>query len=133
PAWVEEARSFFLATMDGKEWHDCVENWTRFEKMQGYPDRKDRTQWVKTAARPEQFSDWSKRHRNYANVPTIADPDEYAQSWRDWWVSLQPTWRTEGAVAWPLLRDIGKEKDWTDLRKGGMNGFLCILIVLAWW
>ncbi|KAI0057519.1 hypothetical protein BV25DRAFT_1768228, partial [Artomyces pyxidatus] len=138
PAWVVEAQEFLLKAFDDGDWKVCVQRWVDMEKMLGYPDRKAR-HWVKTGSRPEQVGEWLKRHRVYTNIPDIGETEQYAESWRAWWLSLQPAWRVAGGSAtWPLPRvapDVIPEKDaqWSDLRKGGLNGFMVTLIALAWW
>lgn len=52
----------------------------------------------------------------------------YATSWMKWWVYLQPKWRGE-----ELLCEVPEDPDWSELRKGGPNGFFIILISFAWW
>ena len=34
---------------------------------------------------------------------------------------------------WPLERDREKTYDWSELTKGGCNGFFILLLTLIWW
>lgn len=45
---------------------------------------------------------------------------------------MQPGCRIKGNE-WPLLRPSVAEESWTELMKGGQNGFLLVLLSLSWW
>ena len=34
---------------------------------------------------------------------------------------------------WPLVQDNDEDYDWTELTKGGRNGFYLLILALAWW
>jgi hypothetical protein len=58
----------------------------------------------------------------------------FKNSWKKWWVHLQPAERkVEGSEFADLVRDGLDDIDWTELSKGGSNGFFSIIISLSWW
>jgi hypothetical protein len=60
---------------------------------------------------------WQKRGRKYSTLPTISNLGAFGVIWRIWWTHLQK-------------RSI----DGTDsIRRGGMNGLVLVLLLLAWW
>lgn len=42
-------------------------------------------------------------------------------------------WRVKKGVAWPLVREDRRDERWGSLAKGGTNGFILILCLIAWW
>lgn len=47
----------------------------------------------------------------------------------DWWAHLQPEWRG----VYPLASQPPEDSDWSELRKGGPNGFFILLLSFVWW
>ncbi|TDL15290.1 hypothetical protein BD410DRAFT_699483, partial [Rickenella mellea] len=85
-----------------------------------------------TVGRPAEFAVWLKNYRQYDKDPQIKSVEKFAQKWRVWWTQLQPRARIPSTdPAWPLLRVNGL--DWSLTRRGGNNGFLVIILTLAWW
>jgi hypothetical protein len=64
--------------------------------------------------------------------PTIDDLQEYVQTWKAWWKSLQPSLRATARFS-KLPRAIGPDDDWESLQKGGINGFFTVVASLSWW
>lgn len=52
---------------------------------------------------------------------------------RQWWTDLQPEWRLQGGVKWPLLRKDHPDERWANVAKGGSHGLILVLCGLAWW
>lgn len=61
----------------------------------------------------------------------VFKPGEFAVVWKNWWESLQPTWRLR--ETWPLSRKTPSGEDWSVLRRGGINGMFIVLMCLSWW
>src|ERR1700683_2697512 len=47
-----------------------------------------------------------------------------------WWAHLQPEWQGDGPI---FPRDASEGADWTELQKGGPNGFFLISLGYCWW
>jgi hypothetical protein len=63
--------------------------------------------------------------------PKIVKVPEYGQSWWMWWKTLQPEWRGMGEGK--LSRQVLEGEKWSQTCRGGANGFLMIVLTLAWW
>lgn len=74
-----------------------------------------------------------KNGRKYAAPPALGDLEKFAEKWRGWWASMQPAWRKLGDLSWPLVRRSHEDEEWPELMRGGKNGFVVVLISLAWW
>ncbi|KAI0054483.1 hypothetical protein BV25DRAFT_1789869, partial [Artomyces pyxidatus] len=85
---------------------------------------------LSSVSRPSEMSHWIKRKRDYTKPPEIENVCDYADTFRTWWSGLQPSWR---GTEWPLTRSIVAGETWEGVRKGGANGFVIVLILLAWW
>ncbi|KAI0054879.1 hypothetical protein BV25DRAFT_1790807, partial [Artomyces pyxidatus] len=85
---------------------------------------------LSTISRPPEISWWVQRHRVYEKPPVIKDLKAYGIGFRKWWEGLQPLWRGD---SWPLERATPVGEKWTKTRKGGANGFVMVVIALAWW
>ncbi|KAI0060276.1 hypothetical protein BV25DRAFT_1783022, partial [Artomyces pyxidatus] len=84
--------------------------------------------------RPVEVQDWIKRHRDYNKPSVVKSSSKFAGSWRAWWTSNQPAWRTSASdVTWPLGRVGGVGALWLELMKGGPNGLVLFLITIVWW
>ncbi|KAI0057688.1 hypothetical protein BV25DRAFT_1785420, partial [Artomyces pyxidatus] len=79
---------------------------------------------------PPEMSHWIRRKRNYAKPPPIEDLSAFAEGFRAWWSGIQPEWRRG---EWPMKRDMRPSETWEATRKGGANGIIIVLIMLAWW
>lgn len=81
--------------------------------------------------RPEDIDLWLKNGRKFHAMPVLANPVEaFGKAWPKWWAHLQPAWRGEGPA---FSTDTPEECDWTELMKGGPNGFFLILLSYGWW
>jgi hypothetical protein len=61
----------------------------------------------------------------------LDDHERFGKQWWAWWSSLQPDSRLHDDPTLISLPTAGM--DWTALRKPGKNGFLLIMVSLAWW
>jgi hypothetical protein len=72
-----------------------------------------------------------KKHRDYDAMPDLSmQIDDFSTDWWQWWEILQPEWRGDGP---DFSRDIPEDASWTEICKGGPNGFFIILLSIAWW
>jgi hypothetical protein len=61
-------------------------------------------------------------------MPRLEHIEEFGGHWNTWWQAMQPSWRGES-----LSRVIPPEGGWSHLLCGGPNGFLTVILALAWW
>ena len=76
---------------------------------------------------------WLKNGRKtQANqMPVVNDLKMYGDGWNAWWWSMQPSWRDpESPFEMPSEASAGS---WSQLLCGGPNGFLLVILALAWW
>ncbi|KAG6818766.1 hypothetical protein H0H93_002005 [Arthromyces matolae] len=134
PEWVNAAIAHFTTRDLGPEWTECVVAWQNFEKVLGYRSAKG---LPGTKKRPEEWQRWTtKSKRLYSDTPTIRDPMEFGLAVVKWWKEIQPPVRQESTTLMPLaIKDIPNpdENMWTALRKGGPNGMITLVTLLAWW
>jgi hypothetical protein len=64
-------------------------------------------------------------------VVPVVKATEFAVEWREWWDTLQPSWRVGGSGT--SQRDCPANADWKVLQRGGSNGIFIILMCLSWW
>ena len=83
-----------------------------------------------TKNRPPQVAWWTSRGRKYDRPPEVGRPKEFASSWRKWYITMQDSERGD---KWPLAKDDDRTYNWTELTKGGRNGFFMLLLTLVWW
>ena len=56
--------------------------------------------------------------------------DKFGAAWMEWWLHLQPEWRGLGPN---LSKNIPEHGSWTELQKGGPNGFYLLMLSYCWW
>lgn len=91
--------------------------------------------------RPEEWSKWTSkaRHgiRQYHITPPIKDVELFGITFMKWWHQIQPHFRQNGAELLPLPNltptSDGDGSSWVNIRKGGPNGFVVIILLLSWW
>lgn len=75
--------------------------------------------------------------RAYDSMPDLMDPAEFGIAVQKWWCDMQPSFRKCDSLmpaaifVNPTLS--GNSDDWKDLRKGGQNGLVSLLVMLLWW
>jgi hypothetical protein len=79
-------------------------------------------------ARPSEVGDWL---RNRKSMPSIANIDEFHESWVKWWKDCQPRWRSVGT--WPYPHDDARDMDWERLNATGPHGLFALIISASWW
>jgi hypothetical protein len=113
----------------GKAWLGCLQSFIEFQRQAGFPDAGPCFP-PSTDIRPREIGVWMKNGRRWKDVEII-DIERFSRQWWGWWYSLQPKSRIrddKGDLTSPT-----PDMDWSDLRKPGKNGFLLIVISLAWW
>lgn len=84
--------------------------------------------------RPSEVGLWIKRGHPESELEHIPydmrNVDKFGTKVRNWWIVLQPSCRGSD---WPLRREVGDDQDWSELTKGGKNGFKMILVAMNWW
>src|SRR5262245_32755619 len=144
--------AFLVATESspGSFWPQLVQQLVTLEQVLGFPSGKVtcrtfqfhfhylnimslQSEAFKLSAkgRPTQITHWINCGRKFTHLPVIPDLVSYVASFNNWWRSLQPETRvvTEGVIT----RDVEAEESWEKTRKGGVNGFVTVLICLAVW
>ena len=87
-----------------------------------------------TKHRPPQILQWSKERRRMGpNPKPTVTIRSFAPAMRAWWCQLQPEWRKFPGLDWPLCRDTPDDETWIEVRKGGGNGIVGVIVCLYWW
>ncbi|KAI0653759.1 hypothetical protein C8Q70DRAFT_888267, partial [Cubamyces menziesii] len=106
----------------------AVDWWIVFERSHGWVTS---TKGLPTDNRPAEVANWLRiDRRNLNKLPAIANEEQYAVQWQQWWRTLQPDWRSVDNE--DRLEQIG-EGDWGHLDHPGKNGVLMALLSLMWW
>lgn len=72
--------------------------------------------------RPVEIGNWMKVARPWKDMQ-IENLQVFKAAWMAWWSELQPA----------SLQDRSSNIDWATLQKRGRNGFLLVMVSLAWW
>lgn len=83
-------------------------------------------------SRPAEIQWWTKHRRTMASFPDL-NLAVFPLQVRNWWISVQPLWRTKDGSSWTLSRNIPRGEDWTVTRRGGSNGLLLFVMAAFWW
>lgn len=88
-----------------------------------------------TNIRPEEWSSWTAKGRNYEEIPIIQGVAEFGITFMKWWHQMQPSFRcSKDILPLKIVHDPSKKKvDWSPLKKRGQNGLVVVLFLLAWW
>lgn len=73
--------------------------------------------------------------RAYEATPVIQNIDDFGIAVAKWWYNLQPKFRQgEGYnILQSYVSPTPTPDPWSSLRRGGPNGMLSLLTMLAWW
>ena len=69
-------------------------------------------------------------------MPVIKDVELFGIVCMKWWHKIQPHFRQNGSELLPLPNLVQIEADgdpWANLRKGGPNGLIVVILLLSWW
>jgi hypothetical protein len=83
-------------------------------------------------SRPIEVAQWIARARRVNYTPNIVNLNKYEAQWWAWWTKCQPTWRS-GDLRSAANLVVPVNADWSQTKRGGLNGILSILIALAFW
>ena len=108
----------------GDQWLECLRNFINFQRATGFPNTGPSFPPA-TNLRPPEISVWMKNWRPWKDME-LANKEKFSQEWWAWWSSLQPDSRTREDE--PTI-----QMDWGKLSKPGKNGFLLVILSLAWW
>ncbi|RXW17716.1 hypothetical protein EST38_g8139 [Candolleomyces aberdarensis] len=125
----------------GEEFNAIREKWEELEKLLDYGKLSKGT-LPNAVGHPSKWKSWISRTRNgqrdYTHAPSISlsDTPEFGLAIIKYWHSIQPAFRQNPNGIWPLpiysSPDAGSDP-WELLRKGGPNGLVSIVTMLAWW
>src|ERR1700676_4118533 len=69
-------------------------------------------------------------HANGTYAPPMDDINKYIQSYQEWWISLNPSWRTKNKAGDLIAVGSGP---WGILHSPDINGLLAFFLCLKWW
>ncbi|KAJ7779966.1 hypothetical protein B0H16DRAFT_1300114 [Mycena metata] len=128
PTWASDADKALGAGKDGGElWKKLVGLWWAKElarKFQG-PTRGF------TEGRPLQVYNWVHYARRAPVKPAITDVKKFGKQWWDWWMLMNPNWRTPMRSG--RLEQVRGGEGWAAVDHSGPNGILNAIICLRWW
>ncbi|KAI0039149.1 hypothetical protein FA95DRAFT_1456158, partial [Auriscalpium vulgare] len=130
--WVREAYVYLDKIITEPEWETVLQRWLTLERQLGSVDARVSSSVLHLKVRPSAIPAWFKDGRHYDKWPAIKNAAKFGRAWREWWTKMNPAWRV-GARDWPLGRVVVAEETWPELRKGGRNGFVLVLLTLVWW
>ena len=78
--------------------------------------------------RPQEVTNWIKSKKKDV-VPSFKLAT-YGKAFKEWWITMQPSWRTEGGL---LICDVPEDETWQMLRKGGTSSIYIVIVGLSWW
>ncbi|KIM78650.1 hypothetical protein PILCRDRAFT_11106 [Piloderma croceum F 1598] len=113
----------------GDEWLRCVQKFMEFQRQAGFPDEG---QGYPTNNKPLEISYWQKNHQSWKDQglhkKSLA---VFETEWWCWWKLLQP--ESRGANHAEYMNVPTVNMDWAKLCAPGQNGFLLVMVSLAWW
>ncbi|KAG6904575.1 hypothetical protein DXG01_008906 [Tephrocybe rancida] len=136
--WRGMAEAHLRSAELGEKWITSVTTWGLFEDAMSSNSKVGLT----AKSRPEEWQKWISKSQNgvraYDTTPLIADPLEFGYAVMGWWKHMQPEFRQTSdvlppSVYQPSLPSPGGTDTWASLRKGGPNGMVTMLTLLAWW
>ncbi|KAI0739806.1 hypothetical protein C8Q80DRAFT_1112064, partial [Daedaleopsis nitida] len=132
--WIGPVKKYFESVGEDQWWVALVGAWSEFEKTLGFPDGAAQSNWLSPKMRPEEVKYWIGRGRKYDKPPKVKSLPAFVQQFRKWWARLQPNERRNPEEPWPLLRNLPEDADaWSDVKQGGCNGIVMVLMCLLWW
>ncbi|KAF9062499.1 hypothetical protein BDP27DRAFT_1142833, partial [Rhodocollybia butyracea] len=130
PEWIRKFYVVFRPSVDwDKRWFECFKLYLKFEHRLGYEESCGK---IPLALRPPQIAAWFKNRRNPGRMMKVWTPEiglAWREEWWAYWRSIQPKGRIQNNE---LVRP--ESLDWDKLRdKGGVDGFLLVMLTLLWW
>lgn len=150
--WVREGEEFLRQYLEGDLAHALISHWVEFEcrmcllvctfgsiwiPYSHLSYKANTKQRIHKNGRPEQIDVWLRYGRKFKKekLQLVDSVTEYADDWLSWYRALQPKGpRQEFNVLQTSARGkIDVSADWSELKKGGANGFFMILVSLVLW
>ncbi|KAJ2921352.1 hypothetical protein H1R20_g15743, partial [Candolleomyces eurysporus] len=139
--WFHEAGGWFKGRGLGPLFDEVVASWEKLEETLSY-GISAKGSLPMAGLRPTEWRSWTSKgrmgRRVYEQVPVIdpSDAAEFGLTVLKWWSAMQPAFRqnTQGLMPLPAYATPGSTSDqWSSLRKGGPNGIVSVVTLLAWW
>ncbi|KAJ2936868.1 hypothetical protein H1R20_g222, partial [Candolleomyces eurysporus] len=140
-AWFAPAVVHVKEMELGEEFDAMQEKWEKLEQLLDY-GKSSKGTLANAGGRPSEWKSWISKTRNgqrdYDHPPrvTLSSTPEFGEAIVKYWHSIQPAFRQSKDEIWPLpiysSPDAGPDP-WEPLKKGGPNGLVCIVTMLAWW
>ncbi|KAJ7116234.1 hypothetical protein C8R43DRAFT_1137910 [Mycena crocata] len=134
PPWLRNAIAFLTEVDLGPHFAALLEALIRVEVAYGFNgESSGPKQGVARAGRPKVVDEWIAKGRGRTKSRKAVEKlSELIASWKAWWASLQPAWRTKDASGHYVL---GGEygNDWDSFNYPGQNGNLSIVAGLFFW
>ncbi|KAJ3529506.1 hypothetical protein NMY22_g8967 [Coprinellus aureogranulatus] len=123
-AWFESATKNLRQIDLGQGFSEMLDKWEKLEVVLGC-GRISKGSLPNAKGRPNHWANWASKNwqgmRFYDKHPDVDDPAELGIEITKWWSSFQPAFRA------------GDQDVWTNIRKSGHNGFVSMIMLLAWW
>ncbi|KAI0085204.1 hypothetical protein BDY19DRAFT_856527, partial [Irpex rosettiformis] len=132
PVWFKNAFADLISVTDDAAWKEVCHLWIGHERRLGFNENVSRLcNRLPVEKRPGEITYWFGRGRKYDKPPQIIDVEAFGKTWRAWWQSMQPEWRT---TSWPpQTTSVGNAADWDVLNRGGPCVIYLVLVCLKWW
>ena len=147
PTWLEMQYERLSKVDKGRVWSETLALWVEIEKQFRYQEKtvsysisvtyspsmnflQEPKNLTSTSCPPE-VAQWIARARRVQYTP-IVNVNKYELQWWAWWTKCQPTWRS-GDLRNATDFVVPVNADWSQIKRGGLNGILSVLIALAFW
>ncbi|KAF8233549.1 hypothetical protein L208DRAFT_1070299, partial [Tricholoma matsutake] len=116
--------TFLKKILDEEFWVNLLKNWVLFETENPPKTR------LPTKNRPGEIGVWLKNGwwLQANQMPQLKNIKDFGNHWLAWWKAIQPGWRGD-----ELSQLIPSDPSWSQLLCGAVNGFLVVILALAWW
>ncbi|KAJ3526582.1 hypothetical protein NMY22_g10106 [Coprinellus aureogranulatus] len=138
--WFEAATKSLRELSLGQGFSEMRDKWEKLEVMLGCGNIS-RGSLPDSKKRPKEWARWASKTwqgmRCYDSAPDIEDPADIGLTTTLWWSSFQPSFRaSDGPYPKAIYSDPDAEVNvdvWAPIRKSGPNGFVSMVMLLAWW
>ncbi|KAJ7739801.1 hypothetical protein DFH07DRAFT_752067 [Mycena maculata] len=124
--WVNDGYTVLEGCGGGAGWDNAVTLWTELERLYRFETSSSA---LPTKGRPAAVGAWTKCGRQPAKPPKF-ELQQFVNDWEVWWSALAPAWRQRDKDG-QLVQ--GGDGPWGVLVHPGANGFLMVMLGLAWW
>ncbi|PPQ96657.1 hypothetical protein CVT26_010321 [Gymnopilus dilepis] len=126
--YVNDEKTFekLHAMSSNQKWAALLNLWAVFEC------RYRNNGSLPTKPRPPEIAWWMKNNRKLNRFPPIVKASDFILSWRQWWMAMQPDWRSRDP-SWPPSRDAPEGSHWPKFTHSGPNGMFLLILSLGWW